>query len=51
MYQQPVTIHRVRDKVEGVEVGIEENGALRLETANGVELFHSGEVSLRKRGG
>ena len=50
MYKQPVVIHRGHDKVEGVEVGIEENGALKLETSQGTQLFHSGEVSLRKRG-
>lgn len=48
-YRQPVTIHRMNDKIEGIEVGIENNGALRLETKQGIQLFHSGEVSLRKR--
>jgi len=49
LYQQPVTIYRTHDKVDGIEIGIEDNGALKLQTANGVEVFHSGEVSLRKR--
>ena len=49
MYQQKVTIQLPRTQVHGVEVGVESNGALRLNTEQGVEIFHSGEVSLRKR--
>ena len=49
MYLRPVTIHLPTTQVEGIEVGIESNGALRLETANGIQSFHSGEVSLRKQ--
>ena len=48
-FQQPVILHRAQDSVEGREIGIEENGALRLKTAKGVEIFHSGEVSLRRQ--
>lgn len=49
MYLRPVTIHLPSTQIEGIEVGVESNGALRLETTNGVQSFHSGEVSLRKR--
>ncbi|WP_444996853.1 bifunctional biotin--[acetyl-CoA-carboxylase] ligase/biotin operon repressor BirA [Aliikangiella sp. IMCC44359] len=49
LYMQPVTIFTPQGKVEGKEVGIENNGALRLETIDGIQIFHSGEVSLRKR--
>ncbi|TQV85528.1 bifunctional biotin--[acetyl-CoA-carboxylase] ligase/biotin operon repressor BirA [Aliikangiella coralliicola] len=49
MYRRAVTIHLPKGLVQGKEVGIESNGALRLETENGIQIFHSGEVSLRKR--
>ncbi len=34
-------------RMEGVALGVDEAGALRLDTANGIRLVHSGEVSLR----
>lgn len=45
---QPVSIHLAHSVVSGVEVGIEESGAIQIKTASGIETFHSGEVSLRK---
>ncbi len=35
--------------IDGVALGVNDEGALRVETADGVRLFHSGEVSLRGR--
>jgi BirA family biotin operon repressor/biotin-[acetyl-CoA-carboxylase] ligase len=46
-YKKPVILHLPNEKLEGVEVGIETNGALRLQTQQGIKIFHSGEVSLR----
>ncbi len=34
-------------RIEGVERGVDENGALLLETKEGVRAFHGGELSLR----
>ncbi|MET1257272.1 bifunctional biotin--[acetyl-CoA-carboxylase] ligase/biotin operon repressor BirA [Aliikangiella maris] len=48
VYQQPVHIITPQDTYSGTEAGIESNGALRLETPQGIKIFHSGEVSLRK---
>ncbi len=49
MYQQKVVLHLPHQQIEGIEVGVESNGALKLETVEGVKVFHSGEVSLRKK--
>ena len=49
MYLRPVTIHLPNTQIEGIEVGVEENGALKLETSQGIKTFYSGEVSLRHR--
>ena len=49
MYQQEVKLHLPQREIKGVEIGVEANGALKLDTDNGVQVFHSGEVSLRKR--
>jgi len=35
------------DVVTGIALGVDAQGALRVETAAGIETFHSGEVSLR----
>ncbi len=46
-------VYLLRDNLtvaEGVAVGVGDDGALLLRTANGVERFHSGEVSLRTSG-
>ncbi|MDH5434643.1 MAG: biotin--[acetyl-CoA-carboxylase] ligase [Gammaproteobacteria bacterium] len=50
-YNQTVIIHLGKKMIEGKEVGISSNGALRLMTNKGEKLFHSGEVSLRAKGG
>jgi len=45
---QPVTLTRGDGaRVNGRAVGIAENGALVIETGDGIERFHSGDVSLR----
>ncbi|WP_196139262.1 bifunctional biotin--[acetyl-CoA-carboxylase] ligase/biotin operon repressor BirA [Aliikangiella sp. G2MR2-5] len=49
MYQRDVNIMLTNEVVSGKEVGIEANGALRVQTVDGIRLFHSGEVSLRKK--
>ncbi|MEW5903464.1 MAG: biotin--[acetyl-CoA-carboxylase] ligase [Pseudomonadota bacterium] len=36
-------------RIDGVALGVDDEGALRVETAGAVRLFHSGEVSLRGR--
>jgi BirA family biotin operon repressor/biotin-[acetyl-CoA-carboxylase] ligase len=36
-------------RIEGVALGVTDEGALRVETADGLREFHSGEVSLRGR--
>jgi len=48
-YKKDVTIHLPNKKIHGQEVGIEQNGALRVATSEGTQVFHSGEVSLRQR--
>ncbi|CAN0602535.1 unnamed protein product, partial [Ectocarpus sp. 12 AP-2014] len=44
---QPVVIHSGDRRITGTARGVDENGALLLETAAGVSSFHGGEVSLR----
>ncbi len=46
-YQQSVVLDVPNKKIQGIEIGVEQNGALKLQTKQGVEVFHSGEVSLR----
>jgi len=48
--QRPVAV-RMPDgtMVEGIALGVTQEGALRVESAGGVREFHSGEVSLRGR--
>ncbi|MDD2700069.1 MAG: biotin--[acetyl-CoA-carboxylase] ligase [Sideroxydans sp.] len=36
-------------RIEGIALGVTDEGALRVETADGLREFHSGEVSLRGR--
>lgn len=48
---QPVTLILPNRRVEGVARGVAANGALRLETAAGVEIFNGGEVSVRALSG
>lgn len=48
---QPVSVLGMgRDRLEGLAVGVDESGALRLRTAAGLMRVHSGEVSLRRGG-
>ncbi|WP_100658730.1 bifunctional biotin--[acetyl-CoA-carboxylase] ligase/biotin operon repressor BirA [Alteromonas flava] len=48
-YQQPVSIHSQGRVVEGINQGIDAQGALLLETPKGQQIIHAGEVSLRGR--
>jgi BirA family transcriptional regulator, biotin operon repressor / biotin---[acetyl-CoA-carboxylase] ligase len=47
-YKLPVVIHLPNGQEQGTEIGVEANGALKLQTESGIKVFHSGEVSLRK---
>ena len=44
---QPVVLQTAQHSIQGVCRGVNENGALLLETGGGTEAFHGGEVSLR----
>ena len=44
-----VVLLRGDEKIYGRSIGISEDGALLLDTGNGVERFHGGEISLRSR--
>jgi BirA family transcriptional regulator, biotin operon repressor / biotin---[acetyl-CoA-carboxylase] ligase len=45
----PVALLSVSQSVEGVARGVDDSGALLLETDRGLQAFHGGEVSLRGR--
>lgn len=46
--EQPVHLQLGHgDVVNGIALGVDAHGALRVETADGIGIFHSGEVSLR----
>ncbi len=47
--KQNVTILGSESKIEGVNLGINDAGALQLQTPEGLKLIHGGEVSLRAR--
>ena len=44
-----VVLLRGDERITGISTGIAEDGSLLLETANGIERFHGGEISLRAR--
>jgi BirA family biotin operon repressor/biotin-[acetyl-CoA-carboxylase] ligase len=44
---QPVQIQGIDQRVHGIARGVTQTGELVLETASGIRLFNSGEVSLR----
>ena len=44
---QPVVLSSGDQRQEGIAQGVDETGALRLETSAGIELFFGGEVSMR----
>lgn len=44
-----VTVTGLDKELHGVARGVDEQGALRLETLQGMRMLHGGEVSLRKR--
>ncbi|UTA47439.1 bifunctional biotin--[acetyl-CoA-carboxylase] ligase/biotin operon repressor BirA [Simiduia sp. 21SJ11W-1] len=45
----PVTLLSVSQSVAGVARGVDDGGALLLETEGGIQAFHGGEVSVRAR--
>ncbi|MBB3170169.1 bifunctional biotin--[acetyl-CoA-carboxylase] ligase/biotin operon repressor BirA [Simiduia aestuariiviva] len=45
----PVTLLSVSQSVAGVARGVDDGGALLLETDDGIQTFHGGEVSVRSR--
>lgn len=49
LFNQPVKVFSGVRVQEGIAKGIDENGALRLETEDGIELLHGGEISVRKQ--
>lgn len=44
-----VTVLRGDQRIDGVARGVDSSGALRVETEQGMQLMHAGEVSLRRR--
>lgn len=49
LYNQPVTVYSGTRQQSGIARGIDDNGALKLETNDGIELLHGGEISVRKQ--
>lgn len=49
LHDAPVFILRGERRIDGVARGVDASGALRLESEEGVQLVHAGEVSLRRR--
>ncbi len=45
--QQPVVIHQADASIEGIAKGIDSEGAILIETPDGLRRFYSGDVSLR----
>ena len=45
----PVVVHAGDQQLTGIARGVDSSGALKLETATGLQLIHGGEVSLRSR--
>lgn len=44
---EPVVLHNGNQVLKGIMLGVTSVGALRLQTENGEEVFHGGELSLR----
>lgn len=49
LYNQPVMMFSGNRQQAGIARGVDVSGALRLETSEGIELLHGGEVSVRKQ--
>jgi len=49
-YGEPVRLQMGGRQVEGIHRGIDSSGALLLETSDGIQVHHGGEVSLRPAG-
>ncbi len=46
---QPICLQTQSLTIDGIERGVDDNGALLIETAQGLRAFHGGELSLRLR--
>lgn len=49
LHDAPVTVLRGEQRIEGTARGVDASGALKLESNQGLQLMHAGEVSLRRR--
>mgnify|MGYP000477227423 CR=1 FL=1 len=49
LHDAPVAVLRGNQRILGMARGVDNNGALCLETDKGIELMHAGEVSLRRQ--
>ena len=49
LHDAPVTVLRGEQRLEGIARGVDVSGALKLESNQGLQLMHAGEVSLRRR--
>ncbi|MEQ9449949.1 MAG: biotin--[acetyl-CoA-carboxylase] ligase [Pseudomonadales bacterium] len=49
LHNEPCTVHIGDRQVHGTVLGIADDGALRVSTEQGAELYHGGEVSLRRK--
>lgn len=49
LFNQPVRVFSGARQQEGIARGVDQSGALKLETDTGIELLHGGEISVRKQ--
>ncbi|SBS29316.1 Bifunctional ligase/repressor BirA [Marinomonas aquimarina] len=49
LYNQPVMVFSGNRQQTGIARGVDTSGALKLETNDGMELLHGGEISVRKQ--
>lgn len=49
LHDEPVVVLRGEQRIEGIARGVDTNGALLLETDQGMQRVHAGDVSLRRR--
>jgi BirA family biotin operon repressor/biotin-[acetyl-CoA-carboxylase] ligase len=43
----PVVLHTGSQRIAGIARGVDERGALQLETVTGIQAVYGGEISLR----
>lgn len=49
LFNQPINVFSGNQQRSGIARGIDQSGALKLETENGIELLHGGEISVRRQ--